>query len=433
MSSRIARAVLFLMTAAVSQALPPLTTIQDMLYKADGTRFNGIIVVSWSSFDAADASNITSQSLTVKVVDGNLRVQLVPTANSTPATYYTAKYNSDGKVQFQETWVVPTSATPVRVRDVRVATGTSSGVTAGNDATGSTPIQESDVTGLNADLSARPVKGSGYAPGRTVFANAQGALEAVSGAAGDCVHVDGTSGTCGSTTETLDLSFVDADTPAGIVDGSNRAFLLTASPNPTASLMLYRNGVLLKAGQDYSLAVQTVTFIPELTPAPGDTLLATYRTSVSETGTPAVYPSVQVLCSGVGATTNSTTLTSLGSCTIPSGVLSAGERVDIRFDLEHAGTSAGYAFELRWGAGTLFSRTAAATDTYVSARADAALSTDGALTSTTSWGTALAFAATAGKLTNTFTSGITVEIFGRMTSTTADTVALKSFTVTRLP
>jgi hypothetical protein len=39
-----------LATSAV--AVPPLTTIQDVLYKADGTRFNGTLTISWSSFDA---------------------------------------------------------------------------------------------------------------------------------------------------------------------------------------------------------------------------------------------------------------------------------------------------------------------------------------------------------------------------------------------
>ena len=34
-------------------AEPPLTTIQDVLYKADGTRFNGYVQISWNSFEAA--------------------------------------------------------------------------------------------------------------------------------------------------------------------------------------------------------------------------------------------------------------------------------------------------------------------------------------------------------------------------------------------
>ena len=86
---------------------PPLTTIQDVLYKADGTRFNGTVTISWSRFQAMDNSTIAPQSITVKIADGNLRVQLVPTTTSTPTTYYSAKYNSNGRIQFEETWSVP--------------------------------------------------------------------------------------------------------------------------------------------------------------------------------------------------------------------------------------------------------------------------------------------------------------------------------------
>src|ERR1039458_1646992 len=111
--------------ASSALAAPPLTTIQDVLYKADGTRFNGTVTINWSSFTAADQSAIATQVLTVKIVDGNLRVQLVPNATVTPAAYYIAKYNADGRVQFEETWSVPASAQPVRLRDVRVASARS--------------------------------------------------------------------------------------------------------------------------------------------------------------------------------------------------------------------------------------------------------------------------------------------------------------------
>src|SRR5262249_24073065 len=74
--------------AAAAYAGPPLTTIQDVLYKADGSRFNGILTIGWNSFQASDNSTIVTQSATVKVVDGNLRVQLVPSATATPAGVY---------------------------------------------------------------------------------------------------------------------------------------------------------------------------------------------------------------------------------------------------------------------------------------------------------------------------------------------------------
>ena len=64
--------------ASLAAGAPTLTTIQDVLYKADGTRFNGTLTISWNSFQSADNSDIVTQMTTVKVLDGNLRVQLVP-------------------------------------------------------------------------------------------------------------------------------------------------------------------------------------------------------------------------------------------------------------------------------------------------------------------------------------------------------------------
>src|SRR5438552_8208313 len=149
--------------ASSALAGPPLTTIQDVLYKADGTRFNGTLTISWTSFEASDRSAITTQSLTVTVVGGNLRVQLVPTTAAVPAASYSVKYNSDGRVQFGETWAVPASLLTLRVRDVRLAS--TQGNAAGADTAATSPVQESDIVGLIADLGSRPLKGPGYAGG----------------------------------------------------------------------------------------------------------------------------------------------------------------------------------------------------------------------------------------------------------------------------
>ena len=68
--------------AAPCVAAPTLTTIQDTLYKADGSRFDGVAQIEWKSFQAADGSEIPQQTISVKVVAGGLRIALVPTANA---------------------------------------------------------------------------------------------------------------------------------------------------------------------------------------------------------------------------------------------------------------------------------------------------------------------------------------------------------------
>jgi hypothetical protein len=255
--------------SATAWAQPSLTTISDVLFKADGTRFNGLAQFTWISFESGNGSNVAQQSKTIRIIDGNLFVQLTPTTDAVPAAQYSVKYSSDGKIQFLETWAVPSSTTSLRVRDVRTTQPIfpSGGGTVG----GATAILESDVTGLVQDLAARAVKGPGYFNSRAAIINDSGGLEGAVGNGPDCVRVNGTAGPCGSAV------FVDQEVPSGAVDGSNTLFTLLSAPSPTASLQLFRNGVLQKAGFDYTLSGSSITFISAATPQPGDTILTYYR------------------------------------------------------------------------------------------------------------------------------------------------------------
>ena len=55
---------------SLAPAQPPLTTIQDVLFKADGSKFNGLIRVTWVSFDGQGGANIAMQGRTVRIIDG---------------------------------------------------------------------------------------------------------------------------------------------------------------------------------------------------------------------------------------------------------------------------------------------------------------------------------------------------------------------------
>ena len=255
------------------QAAPPLTTIQDILYKADGTRFSGQITISWDSFQASDLSNVAAQILRLPITNGYLHVQLVPTTTATSNITYSVNYNSGGKIQFSETWAVPPSTSPLRVMDVRLAPGS---VISG-------AVQISDVAGLTNELNIRPVKGTGYANSRAAVINSSGSIEAALGSSSDCVRVDGTSGPCGGGTGAT-ITFVDSETPAGVMDGANAIFTLSNSPNPAASLTLFRNGMLLLPALDYTLTGNSVAFSSTARPQPADVLLASYRTGGSIQG-----------------------------------------------------------------------------------------------------------------------------------------------------
>jgi hypothetical protein len=407
------------------QAQPPLTTIQDVLYKADGTPFNGYVEISWNSFEASDTSNIATQFRAVRIVNGNFLVKLVPTTNADPAATYSVTYNSDGKVQFQETWAVPPSTKPLRIRDVRISTP--SNLDSGSGGT----IQETDVVGLVSDLNLRPIEGPGYATGRVIVSNAVGQLETVSGNLSDCVHVDGTSGPCGSSDSVP--GYTDGETPAGVVDGSNAMFTLAGQPNPASSLALYRNGMLQKAGFDYSLAGNTIVFVTPATPQPGDTLLASYRVtgSGSQLSADIAAPSAETLCSGTGTSTLSAASTALGTCVIPAGTLNAGDRVEIRIDLSHTGTQSGFTFQVTWGATTLLTRDASSGDALIAARGDAAIGASGAQLSSQSWGTVLPFTATVGVANDPLNAPLTITFSGNLAQPAGDSVNLNNFTILR--
>lgn len=63
---------------------------------------------------------------------------------------------------------------------------------------------------------------------------------------------------------------------AGAVDGVNAVFTLPSVPSNPASLMLFRNGLKLTVGVDFTLMNQTITFLPTSLPQPFDLMFASY-------------------------------------------------------------------------------------------------------------------------------------------------------------
>jgi hypothetical protein len=269
-----ALALLLMIGASTVLAAPPLTLISDVLYKADGTRFDGVAFIEWKSFEASDTSNVPMQRITLRITYGVVRVQLVPTTNATPGAYYRVLYNSNGQTQFTEFWAVPPSNVGLRLRDVRVQgpLGSSSLTPPVN-----TAILIPDVSGLREELDARPIKGVGYTSSRVAMINSDGAIESVLGNLSDCIKVDGTAGPCAGSTGTTGPVFVDAEIPAGAVDGSNGVFTLSGNPSPALSLQIFRNGMLQKDVVDYSLSGNSITFVNGAIPQSGDVIQTYYR------------------------------------------------------------------------------------------------------------------------------------------------------------
>src|ERR1700733_4228458 len=88
------------------------TTVQGVVYRADGTAATGTLIVIWPAFSTANNQAVAAGNTTVAIgQDGFVSLNLAPNAGSSPAgSYYTAIYHlSDGTVN-KEYWVIPAAA-----------------------------------------------------------------------------------------------------------------------------------------------------------------------------------------------------------------------------------------------------------------------------------------------------------------------------------
>ena len=91
------------------------TTIQDTVYRADGTPASGTVVMSWPTFTTAAGQAVAAGNTSATIgPNGALSVVLAPNAGATPTgSYYTAVLHLDDGTTSQQYWVVPVSATAV--------------------------------------------------------------------------------------------------------------------------------------------------------------------------------------------------------------------------------------------------------------------------------------------------------------------------------
>jgi len=105
---------------------PALTTVSDVVYRADGTPAGGTLLISWPAFTTASGQAIVAGTNSVALgTGGALSVQLVPNSGATPSgTFYTVVYQLDDGTVKTEYWAVPTTS-PATIATVRTTPGTS--------------------------------------------------------------------------------------------------------------------------------------------------------------------------------------------------------------------------------------------------------------------------------------------------------------------
>ncbi len=119
-------ASVLLASRALSAQTPALTTISDVVYRADGTPAGGTLLISWPAFTTASGQAIAAgTNSAILVTGGVLSVQLVPNTGAIPSgTFYTVVYQLDDGTVKTEYWAVPT-ASPATIAAVRTTPGSS--------------------------------------------------------------------------------------------------------------------------------------------------------------------------------------------------------------------------------------------------------------------------------------------------------------------
>src|SRR5437868_2031295 len=99
---------------------PAMTTINDVLYRADGSPAQGTLLISWPAFTTADNKPVAAGTLDVALgANGELQIELAPNAGANPAgTYYKVVLKLDDGTTNTEYWVVPGSS-PATIAAIR--------------------------------------------------------------------------------------------------------------------------------------------------------------------------------------------------------------------------------------------------------------------------------------------------------------------------
>lgn len=239
------------------------STITDTVQNADGSAFNGTVVITWSG--ATPSSGPAPYSTSAKIINGVLSVALVPTVAYN--AYYLAVFNSaDGRNSWVENWQVGPSSSPLNLSQIRVTLSTTP--TAPSTAT----FAMAQVTGLNAYLNALSSSVSTVSSTIGGFNTSVAGLNNSISTLNDRVNALQTI-VSSPATGTL----VEGETPAGTVNGTNAGFSIVSTPISPSSLMLFRNGILQVSNVDYSLNNKNILFAVGSIPQNGDVLQASYR------------------------------------------------------------------------------------------------------------------------------------------------------------
>jgi hypothetical protein len=245
------------------------TTITGTITDPAGDLLSGSCSIqAVGPFTAASGWSVIGAPTVVRFSGGALTVPLVPTDSASPSTQYykvtcaVPQQTVNGRLVGPYSWgprywVVPTSLTSFNVGTVEMTSPPVSPLWT---------INWSQLAQNGAQIGQGPIwNGTSWQPG------AVNIPLTVPPQDGQYMRWNA------AQSAWQPVTFADQETVSGTIDGTNTAFTLANPPAPPAGLVLFRNGMAQKAGQDYTLAGNTISFVAAATPQAGDMLLAWYR------------------------------------------------------------------------------------------------------------------------------------------------------------
>lgn len=236
------------------------TTVTDTVYVSAGVTASGYIVITPSRTFTASGGQVVAAVPTYVVINpltGVFTVPLYATTTGVPVqTFYTARFYVTGAPAFSQQWTVPVSATPVNLAivngpnrsvvflsqfdttnalsgycitftttaDWRTCPGGSaafSAITSGTNTTATMTVGSGGTFTFTGSgiVNANRILGVVLSTLTGVLKANSGVLSVVTGSAGDCVHVDGSSAPCGSASTAL--QGLGTITTSPVIDGGS--------------------------------------------------------------------------------------------------------------------------------------------------------------------------------------------------------------------
>jgi hypothetical protein len=113
--------VAFLTAFGTARAVPPqTTTINDIVYRADGSAASGTLLITWPQFSTSDNKAVAAGTMNVTIGSGGtISLALAPNEGASPAgTFYKVTYKLDDGTSSTEYWTVP-STSPTTISAIR--------------------------------------------------------------------------------------------------------------------------------------------------------------------------------------------------------------------------------------------------------------------------------------------------------------------------